>query len=427
MIAVTQRPSYWSLDKYSSNTKLMRVTATCCRFFSCLRKLPQSSLDNPLTPMELEESRIFWVRVVQHVWFQTEVQIISRGEHLPRSNPLVRLTPFIDRHGILRVGGRLHHAQIDTDFKHPIILPRRSPLTTLIIDDAHHRTLHGGTQVTLSFIRRSYWIVGGRAPVRSHILKCVRCTRHRGERAKQLMGQLPSSHVTPARPFLNSGLDYAGLVTLKTWRGRAARNYKGYLAIFVCMATSAVHLEVVTDYTTEAFIAAYKRFSSRKGICATLHSDCGTNFVDADAALRQRFESSSQELRDLATLLANDGTQWIFNPHSASHFGGKWEAAVKSTKHHLLRVIEDTVLTYEELTTIIVQIEAVLNSRPVYPLSDDANDLSALTPGHFLIGEAPTTIPEPNLSAVPISRLSRWQLLKQKVDLFWTRWHTECL
>jgi len=182
------------------------------------------------------------------------------------------------------------------------------------------------------------------------------------------MGQLPPARVTPARPFYNSGLDYAGPVTLKTWRGRAARSYKGYLAIFVCLATSAVHIEVVTDYTTDAFIAAYKRFSGRRGICATLQSDCGTNFVGADIELKRLFQQSSQELGSLASLLANDGTEWKFNPPSAPHFGGKWEAAVKSVKFHLKRVLGDTAVTYEEMSTVVVQIEAVLNSRPLTTL-----------------------------------------------------------
>jgi len=188
-----------------------------------------------------------------------------------------------------------------------------------------------------------------------------------------------------------------------------------------------VHIEVVTDYTTDAFIAAYKRFTGRRGICATLQSDCGTNFVGADAELKRQFQQSTKELGSLASLLANDGTEWKFNPPSAPHFGGKWEAAVKSVKFHLQRVLKDTVVTYEELTTVTVQIEAVLNSRPLCPLSDDATDYHALTPGHFLIGEAPTAIPEPNLSTESVTRLTRWQLLRQKVEHFWTRWTSECL
>jgi len=113
-------------------------------------------------------------------------------------------------------------------------------------------------------------------------LKCIQCTRFRRKRAQQLMGQLPKERVTPSRPFLNSGIDYAGPFSLKTWRGRNARTYKSYIALFVCLSTSAIHLELVTEYTAKAFIAAYKRFSGRRGICSTLWSDCGTNFKGAE-------------------------------------------------------------------------------------------------------------------------------------------------
>ncbi|XP_011884112.1 PREDICTED: uncharacterized protein LOC105571257, partial [Vollenhovia emeryi] len=429
MVATAPAHSYWNLlDKYSSLTKLLRVTATCRRVAARLQKLPQSSpVHYPLTPTEITQSRDIWVRLVQREWFSNEIRYITKGNPLPKSNPLVRLTPFLDSEGLLRVGGRLHNAALDPEAKHPLILPRRSPLTILIVDDAHRRTLHGGTQVTLNCIRNQFWIIGGRAPVRSRILKCVRCARYRGTRAQQLMGQLPSVRVTPARPFQNSGLDYAGPITLKTWKGRAARTYKGYLAIFICLATSAIHIEVVTDYTTAAFIAAFKRFTGRRGICNTLQSDCGTNFLGADAELRRQFDSSSTELKELASLLATDGTEWKFNPPSSPHFGGLWEAAVKSTKYHLKRVLREAVLTYEEMTTVTIQIEAVLNSRPLCPLSEDVNDYSALTPGHFLIGEPPAIIPEPNLATEITSRLSRWQLLKQKLDQFWNRWSSECL
>ncbi|XP_024867313.1 uncharacterized protein LOC112451723, partial [Temnothorax curvispinosus] len=360
MIALVSLPPYWELlRKYSSLTRLPRVTATCRRFVNCLRKVPQSSPSNyPLTPIEIQQSRDLWVRIVQQTWFHEEIRLLVKGEQLPKSNSLNRLTPFIDRDGLLRVGGRLHFAQINMEAKHPLILPRRSPLTTLVIEDTHRRSLHGGTQVTLSLLRENFWIIGGRAPIRSHILRCGRCVRYRGIRAKQMMGQLPSVRVNPARPFSHSGLDYAGPVTLKTWRGQAAKSYKGYLAIFVCLATSAVHIEVVTDYTTEAFIAAYKRFNGRRGICSILWSDCGTNFMGANAELKRLFQQSSHELGDIASLLANDGTEWRFNPPCAPHFGGKWEAAVKSVKFHPKRVLGEKVLTYEEMTTITIQIEA---------------------------------------------------------------------
>lgn len=422
-----QEPLWDLLTKYSSLSKLLRVTATCKRAITRFRRLPTELSSEHITPDELQQSCLFWVLYVQRHYFQHEQRVISNGGRLSKSSPLIKLTPFLDDTGIMRVGGRLQNAQLSSEMKHPIILPRQSPLTSLIIEDAHKQTLHGGTQVTLAYVRQKYWIIGGRTPIRSYILKCVTCARYRKDRARQLMGQLPESRVTPSRPFLVSGVDYAGPISLKTWRGRAAKTYKGYLAIFVCFSTSAVHIEVVTDYTTEAFIAAYKRFTARRGICATLHSDCGSNLAGADRELRRLFDAASKELKELAGILANHGTNWRFIPPAAPHFGGKWEAAVKSTKFHLRRVIGDSVLTYEELTTLTSQIEAVLNSRPLCPLSEDIDDYAALTPGHFLLGEAPTVIPEPNLDDLPITRLSRWQLIRQKIEHFWKRWQAECL
>jgi len=430
IFSLSRHPEILSWDllyRYSSLTRLLRITAVCRRVIKRLKGAQSSFSASPLTPSELQQSCQFWVRHIQNIHFHREIEILKKGEQLSKSSSLTKLTPFIDSTGLLRVGGRLQKADLPYDEKHPFILPRMSKFTTLVIAEAHLKTLHGGTQLTLAYTRLQYWIVGGRAPIRSFILRCVRCARHRQNRAKQLMGQLPASRVSPARPFSNNGVDYAGPISIKTWRGRAAKVYKGYLAIFVCFSTSAVHIEVVTDYTSAAFIAAYKRFTARRGICTTLFSDCGTNFVGADKELRQMFSVASKELKKITGSLTNQGTEWRFNPPSAPHFGGKWEAAVKSTKHHLCRVIGETILTYEELSTIMAQIEAVLNSRPLCPMSEDADDYTALTPGHFLIGEAPIAVPEPTLIEVPTNRLSRWQLVQQKVEQFWKRWKAECL
>lgn len=426
-IEADQHPLWELITRYSSLPRLLRTTAICLRSVSRFKKVPHSSLTTPLTTADLESAKVLIIKMLQKSYFAEELKTLFRGNQLSKSNHLTKLTPFLDHQGVLRVGGRLKHSLLDTEQKHPAIVPRDSPFTSLLISNAHHRTLHGGTQLTLSYLRRSYWIIGGRAPVRSFILHCVTCTRHRGLRAQQLMGQLPSARVTPSRAFLYSGIDYAGPITLKIWKGRGAKTHKGWIAVFVCFATSAVHLEVVTDYSTDTFLAAYRRFASRRGICHTLYSDCGTNFAGADASLKSLFKAGSKEHGRLATLLSNDGTNWVFNPPGAPHFGGKWEAAVKSLKFHLKRVIGETFLTYEEMTTLLHQVEAVLNSRPMSPLSEDPADLTALTPGHFLIGEALTSIPAPSLSEIPLARLSRWQLIQQKIEHFWKRWYSECI
>jgi hypothetical protein len=427
-VAIQKPSKVWDLlVRYSSLTRLFRITALCQKFVYKLKGKPNVSEHTLLASEELDNARLFWIRTIQDLAFSSERKIISQGQYLPRSNPLASLTPYVDSKGLLRIGGRLQHSVLPEESKHPYILPKDSAFTALIISDAHSRTLHGGTQITLSFIRQTYWIIRGRLAVKSFILKCVKCTRFRQQRAQQIMGQLPVERVVPSRPFSHSGVDYAGPFTIKTWKGRNAKTYKGYISLFVCLATSAIHLELVTDYTTDAFIAAYKRFTARRGICATLTSDCGTNFIGADKELGRLFSSASKEWEHIASLLLNDGTQWKFIPPGAPHFGGKWESGVKSVKHHLKRTIGDAILTYEEFNTVLIQIESVLNSRPLCRLSDDPDDLSVLTPGHFLIGESLSSIPEPSLSLVKTSHLSRWQLVRQKLECFWSHWSKEYL
>ncbi|KYM94040.1 hypothetical protein ALC62_15344 [Cyphomyrmex costatus] len=201
-------------------------------------------------------------------------------------------------------------------------------------------------------------------------------------------------------------------------------NFK--IAIFVCFCSKAVHIEVVLDYTAEAFLAALRRFSSRRGLCSDIYSDCGTNFLGADRQLRQLLRASSLDGRCIAHSAA-DGIRWHFNPPSAPHFGGLWETAVKSTKYHLRRVIGDSRLTFEEISTLLAQVEACLNSRPMYALSDDPEDINALTPGHLLIGAPLLAIPEPSLTERKDSSLTRWQLIQKMRDHFWQRWSREYL
>jgi len=204
---------------------------------------------------------------------------LTDREAIPKSSPLFRLRPFLGDDGLLRLGGRLELSPLEYSAKHPLILPRSSELTLLLIADFHERTLHGGVQLTLSSLRQDYWVIGGRHPVRSFILKCVKCARVRGQLASQTMGQLPSLRVAPTRPFLHSGVDYAGPFMMRAWTGRSAKQYKAYLIVFVCFSTSACLLELATDYTTGGFLAAYRRFAGRRGVCATMHSDCALCMV----------------------------------------------------------------------------------------------------------------------------------------------------
>jgi len=208
-------------------------------------------------------------------------------------------------------------------------------------------------------------------------------------------------------------------------RLRKSREYKVYIAVFVCFVVKAVHLEVVSDLSTKAFLAALDRFVARRGVPTDIYSDCGTNFVGAARQLKELINDVGN--RD--QISASVRTTWHFNPPSAPHFGGLWEAAVRSTKSLMVKVMGEHTFTLEEFTTIICRIEAILNSRPLTPASTDPSDLDCLTPGHFLIGQPLLTIlaSEDNGSTGRLTIANRWKLLHQCVQAFWKRWRDEYL
>ena len=221
---------------------------------------------------------------------------------------------------MLRLGGRLALAALPYP-EHSIILPKNSTLTRLPIEHAHRQTLHGGRQLTHSYLLRCYWIIHAKAAIRTVVKNCVRCARFETRPKPQLMGGLPHYRIEEARPFLRSGVDYAGPLSIRTSKRRSQRAYKGYICIFVCLATKAVHVEIASDLTSAAFLAAYKRFVACRGRCAELYGDNGNNFHGADAELQRLFkEASTQE--GVAQYMENDGTKWRYNPPGASHFGG---------------------------------------------------------------------------------------------------------
>ncbi|XP_035208427.1 uncharacterized protein LOC118183106, partial [Stegodyphus dumicola] len=219
------------------------------------------------------------------------------------------------------------------------------------------------------------------------------------------MGNLPKQRVILERPFFSTGIDYAGPVILKCYKGSCFKTTKGYIALFVCLATKAYHIEVVSDLTADSFIAALRRFVSRRGTPRYLFSDNGTNFVGAKRKLSELqtllLSLNSNEL--ILNYLAENTVEWKMIPPASPHFGGLWE------------------LTFEELTTLLTQIEAVLNSRPLSKTNhNDVGNLDALTPSHFLTGDVLTSIPEQDFSNIPKpTLLKRWELLQQMKQGFW--------
>ncbi|XP_011880968.1 PREDICTED: uncharacterized protein LOC105569255 [Vollenhovia emeryi] len=337
----------------------------------------------PLSMKELERSRVSLVKMIQHDFFKTELHSLRSHGYVAKNSNILNLNPFIDAHGILRVGGRLRHAIVSYDHKHPVLLPGKHAFTRLIIIDEHERQLHAGAQATLSANRQNYWPTSSaRSVIRSVIKKCTTCIRNTPKLGATLMADLPETRVNIAKyVFKKCGVDYAGPL----W---------------------------------------YKEVDVPR-IC----TDNGLNFIGANRELNELYDLFNNEVvkQKIGNFATSERMNWHFIPPRSPHMGGLWEAAIKSAKFHLKRIVGEASLKYQELNTVLIQIEAVLNSRPLTPLSNDPNDFNALTPAHFLIGCPITTYPEPSLKELQTNRLSRWQRVEQLRQHFWQRWVKEYL
>ncbi|KXJ71468.1 hypothetical protein RP20_CCG020481 [Aedes albopictus] len=342
--------------------------------------------------------------------------------------PYRNLALFVGDDGLIRVGGRLKYSAIPYDGKHQVLLPQKHHITETIVRGLHQEHFHVGQNGLLAIVREHYWPVHAQQLIKKVVSSCQVCARQRPRPGAQFMGDLPEVRVQLAPPFSKVGIDYAGPFMLKMG-GRSTKLYKGYVVVFVCLVVKAIHFELVSSLSKDNFIAALQRFSSRRGLPSDIHSDNATTFVGANhelAALRQLFEDQQHQLK-VKEFCSTKGIRWHFIPPRSPHFGGIWEAGVKSMKYHLKRVVGETRLTFEEMTTFLAQTEAILNSRPLYPMSEDPSDYSVLTPSHFLIGRSGVALPVPAYGDERVGRLDRYQHVQLMHQHFWDKWSREYL
>ena len=409
-------------DRFSSYNKLIRATSWVMRFIGNIRKsLSQiSPLKSSLTVQEVVEAETYWISVSQNQCFSSELKSLRSKGVLSSNSALLSLHPFVDSRGTLRVSGREQESNLAYSMMHPTILSGKHPLTKLIIQAEHLRLLHAGPTLLMSSLNHRYHIVGGRRVVRSITRSCVIC-RHKSQKPKpQMMGQLPTERVTPDIVFENVGEDYAGPIYIKYGHVRKPTVVKAYICVFVSLSVKAAHLELVSDLTSEAFISTLRQFIARRGKPSLVWSDHGSNFVGAQKDLKQlaEFLEDQKTQNSISQFCASQKIVWKFIPECSPHFGGLWESCVKSMKYHLKRVLSGVKLTFEEYTTVLTQVEACLNSRPLVALSCDDDGCDALTP-HFLIGRSLEALPDSAFSYRTVTLLRRWHLCQSLVRHLW--------
>lgn len=399
------------------------------RIMAYVRRMKYRPTHGPtLTVEELEAAKKILYRQCQGEEFSEEISRLKNKEPISTKSKLIQLNPFLDEDGILRVGGRLRHAPIAYNNKHPIILPSGHKTTRAIVHQMHLDTLHGGPQLMVNLLRKNIWIINGKKMATAEVKSCLNCRRFDAKIVQPMMGDLPKERLKLERSFKVVGVDYCGPIEVRTSRLRNAKIVKGYIALFICFGTKAVHLELVSEMTTAAFTAALNRFIARRGLCSRIYSDNGSNFVGASRILvDQERQFLHERNKELAITATTRGIEWHFIPPGAPNFGGLWERGVRSMKDHLKRTLKLCRLTYEEYGTVLCQIEACLNSRPLSPLTSDPEELNALTPGHFLIGEALLAPPQPMVADNRATLINRWQHLQLLQQHFWQRWNREYL
>lgn len=373
--------------------------------------------------MERQRALFVIIKCNQKAHLGKEIQLIKQGK-LTKSF-LSGLNPFLDSNDILRVGGRLQNATLSYERKHPAILPKNSIITNLIIKREHLRLLHAGPRMVLSSLSQSFHIINGIREIKKVLYSCIICARLKAKAAEQLMGSLPPERVTSSRPFEIVGIDFCGPFQVKAARLRKSAITKGYIALYVCFTTKAIHLELCSNLTTENFLASLKRFISRRGMPTKIFCDNAKTFKGAANQLKALYDlqASAAHRNAVNFFCASNYITFKFIPSYSPEFGGLWEAGVKSAKFHLKRTVGNNILTYEELYTSITQIEGILNSRPLLYTSSE----EYLTPGHFLIGAAISSYPETNLVEIQNNRLSFWKLCTKIKQDFWKVWSKDYL
>ena len=412
------------VTRYSSWTRLLRATVWLSRFKAYLLVMKGKRRDGTLQlgyikVNEIRQAIMDLVRLVQLATLGREFEAVARGASL-KNTCLKRLNPKM-REGVMVVGGRLQNSTIRDLVKHPMILPSRHPMTDLIIKHYHDTEGHTGIQHVLSATRQRFWIIRAPSNIKRVIGHCVRCRRLKGPEGAQLMAPLPAARVTPGiYPFESVGLDYFGPLYVKQGRSRVKR----YGCLFTCLKCRAVHIEIAHSLTTDSFIMALRRFISRRGPPKQIYSDNGSNFVGAEVELREPISALSQN--SIRRYLLDQEVDWFFNPPAASHRGGVWERMIRTVKEVFRSITTEQSMTDEVLVTFMTEAERIVNNRPLVPVYDDANDVSALTPNDLLLLR-PVAEPEASTLANWCSYTRRWRQAKQLADTFWKRWTRDYL
>ncbi|XP_075264214.1 uncharacterized protein LOC142356135 [Convolutriloba macropyga] len=324
--------------------------------------------------------------------FPTVIELLKSSRKLDPKFKHRSLNPMLDKNGILRVCGRLIFALSELELaKWPKLLHAKDHICRLYLELAHRISVHQGTEATKAFVQQRYYVIGLRRTLQSIRYKCFLCRRFEPQSIETFMAPLPDCRIPTENKqftFANCGLDFFGPFYIEEGKDKLQKHYG---LIFTCLVTQAVHLETCPVLNTDTFLNAYRRFTSRRCQPADLYSDNGKTFVGAKEELKRCLNDLDKD--KIHKALAAQNTKWQFNPPYGPHFGGAWERLIQSVKRTLLIILGSRKFTFDVLHTIMVEAEAMMNSRPLTNVSDAMENEEPLTPNHFLLQRPYNSLP----------------------------------
>ena len=371
---------------------------------------------------EISDAENHLIKEMQKKEFKEEYSSLITKKELPTHSKLLCLCPKFDSEGVIRADGRLTYAEfLPYNVRYPIILPRKSWITKLIVKYHHELGNHiAGTNQTLSSLSTKFWIVAAREAIIEWERECAMCQRRKVKVAQQIMAPLPLNRLTTSlRAFVKVAIDFGG--PFMTMQGRGKPRQKRYLCLFTCLASRAVHLEMAYSLDVDSFLNALNRIINRRGVPEEILSDNGTNFV---AANKEFCELICKDPK-VQTNTAKKGIKWIFNPPYAPHFGGVFEIMIKSAKRAIMAILNNADVKDEELVTAFCGAEALINSRPLTYQSANIKDNVPLTPNHFLHGQMGGQFAPEVVDGIAHDPKKRWRQVQELIRHFWHRWLKE--
>ena len=366
-----------NIRKFSDVNKLFRVTSWILKFINNIKKsimqngkkVVNNSISGPveaedfvLDTVDVNSAKLLWIKDVQTI-------VVAENNYLQLKKTL---NIFEDEHGLLRCRGRILYADVPYEVKFPCIISKSHYLTELLVINWHKIVGHNGVRETLNELRSEYWIPKGRNFVRNTIKECRICRRFEGEAyTYPAEPPLPEARVTCSHAFNSLGIDYAGPVFIKDVYSTDNKDvmFKAWISLITCCSSRCIYLDLATDYSGRSCVLVLTRFINRRGAPSLIISDNGSSFINSD----------------VKSFVASRNIKWRTNIEAAPWQGGFFERMVRSVKRCLKKILFNSRLTYEEIITVLSNVETIVNNRPITYTYDELTQ-TPLTPNHLLYG-----------------------------------------